>query len=75
MKVHLGQIVKFSKVPSGSYTSPNIAYLVENITKGYVTFRNVLTGGATQDAKWAIAQAEGMIISVTSVCGLSRPAR
>jgi hypothetical protein len=61
LPVH-GQIIRFSKVPQGSYCSQNTDYRVERPrNKGDFTFVRVSTGSSTFDRPWAVARAEWTI--------------
>lgn len=55
--LQVGQTVKFSKPPLGSYIKANEEYLVEWKDKGSAYFRSVVRGSGTYDKAWAINMA------------------
>jgi hypothetical protein len=58
-----GLVVVFSKVPPGSYLSVGAQYLVENVGKRDVSFRNVEQGTATFDLKPMLRLAEWEVVA------------
>lgn len=64
------QVVRFSKVPAGSYCTAGVAYRVERSVdrrtkkpRGDFRFVNVETGSATFDRPWAVALAEWEVVA------------
>lgn len=57
-KLTVGQVVTFSRVPTGSYTRPNEQYIVESKDRFSAYFRSIVRGSGTYDKAWAINQAQ-----------------
>lgn len=53
-----GDVVTFSKIPPGSYLTPDTPFRVEHVDAKSVHFRNVKTGGATSDPHGMIKLSE-----------------
>lgn len=56
-KLQEGQIITFTKIPTGSWLSAGVKYLVEWKDDNSAYFRNAMRGSGTYDKAWAINQA------------------
>lgn len=58
-----GQIITFTRVPTGSWCSTDTAYRVDRPgDKGSFRFVNIERGSSTIDAAWAVARAEFTVV-------------
>lgn len=58
------QVVRFSKVPAGSYCSEGVDYRVDRPkNKGDFRFERVTTGSATVDRPWAVQCAKWEVVA------------